>query len=208
MVNWSSKVRIKLCLLAIGLAQTALGCAQARNDPHPAAASAQRVDAAITLPDVTGKMVQPLVMEPEQHAAVLIFVTTECPICNAYAGEINRLNQAYATRGVRFFLVDVDLNLSAHDALQHAHEYSLSPTVLLDPNQVLAKKYAATTTPEVVLIDQTGSISYRGRIDDLYVSLGQRRYEAREHDLRDALDAVIAGRPVPVAVTQAVGCAI
>jgi hypothetical protein len=109
---------------------------------------------------------------------------------------------------VRFFLVDVDANLSAADAQEHTREYALTPAVLLDPNKVLAKKYAATTTPEVILLDQTGTISYRGRIDDLYISLGQRRYEAHEHDLRDALDAMLAGRPISVAVTKAVGCSI
>ena len=183
MVNWSSRARIKVCRLGIGLALVALGCARSQNDPQPASVSAERINAGIALPDVTGKMVRPLVMESGQHAAVLIFVTTECPICNAYAGEINRLNQAFANRGVQFFLVDVDANLSAAEVLQHAREYALTATILLDPDQVLAKKYAATTTPEAIVIDAAGSILYRGRIDDLYTSLGQRRYEAREHDL-------------------------
>ncbi len=147
-------------------------------------------------------------MQPGQRATVLIFVAAECPICNAYTGEINRLSEAYASHGVRFFLVDVDANLSRDQVRDHAREFALAPTVLLDPGHLLVTKYAATTTPEAILLDQTGSISYRGRIDNSYISLGQRRYEADKHDLRDALDAVVAGRTVPVAVTRAVGCAI
>lgn len=207
MINCSSRLRSPRCLLGIGLALALLGC-EAGHDPRPPAASAEPASAGITLPDVNGRKLQPLVIEAQERAIVLIFVTVDCPICNAYVGEMNRLSQAYANRGVRFFLVDVDVNLPAADVLQHAREYALTPTVLLDPNRLLARKYAATTTPEVILINQAGTISYRGRIDDLYISLGQRRYEAHEHNLRDALDAVVAGRPVPVAVTRAVGCAI
>jgi thiol-disulfide isomerase/thioredoxin len=207
MKDGSLTLRNPVSLLTIGLMVLGFGCDVARH-PQPAMTSQTAADEVITLPDVNGQSVQPLAIEPGQRATVLIFVAADCPICNAYAGEINRLNQAYSKQGVRFFLVDVDANLSAADALKHTREYALTPTVLLDPNRVLPKKYAATTTPEVILLDQTGRISYRGRIDDLYICLGQRRYEAHEHDLRDAVDAMLAGRPISVAVTKAVGCSI
>jgi len=53
-----------------------------------------------------------------------------------------------------------------------------------------------------------GERKYLGRIDDLYADLGKRRARATSLDLRDALDAVLADRPVPRPVTQAVGCFI
>jgi peroxiredoxin len=207
MKDRSYTLRNPASLLAIGLALPGLGC-DAGHHSQPVMTGQAAAEDVITLLDVNGQRVEPLAMEPGQRATVLIFVAAECPICNAYGGEINRLNQAYSKQSVRFFLVDVDANLSAADAQEHTREYALTPAVLLDPNKVLAKKYAATTTPEVILLDQTGTISYRGRIDDLYISLGQRRYEAHEHDLRDALDAMLAGRPISVAVTKAVGCSI
>jgi hypothetical protein len=202
-----SSFRSVLRLSTLMLALTVLAC-DAGNDPMQASAPTPARDGTIALSDLSGHQIYPLAMAAGQRATVLIFVAAECPICNAYAGEINRLSQTYATRGVRFFLVDVDANLAAASAREHVREYALTPTVLLDPNRVLVKKYAATTTPEVILIDQNGLILYRGRIDDLYIGLGQRRFEARQHDLRNALDAVVAGRPVPRAVTSAVGCAI
>jgi hypothetical protein len=59
-----------------------------------------------------------------------------------------------------------------------------------------------------VVVDRAGSIRYSGRIDNFYAALGRPRQRVTEHDLRDALDAVLAGRPVPRPRTDAVGCHI
>jgi hypothetical protein len=60
----------------------------------------------------------------------------------------------------------------------------------------------------VVVIKDDESIVYRGRIDNFYAALGRPRRVVTEHDLRDTLDAVFGGKPVPKAETQAVGCYI
>ena len=65
-----------------------------------------------------------------------------------------------------------------------------------------------TVTPEAVVLAPGGQGLYRGRIDDKYVSLGQPRFHINRHDLRDALDAVVQGRPVPTPNTRAIGCFI
>jgi thiol-disulfide isomerase/thioredoxin len=184
-----------------------LAC-QTKDSATPASAQTPANAGNITLFDVNGNPLQPLATNESQKATVLIFVAAECPICNAYAGEINRLNQSYAPRGVRFFLVDVDGDLTAETLRKHAGEYSLLPPVLMDPKRDLARKFAAKTTPETIVLGSSEQVVYRGRIDDLYVSLGQRRYEPTEHDLRDALDAVLADQPVRVKMTMPVGCAM
>ena len=53
-----------------------------------------------------------------------------------------------------------------------------------------------------------GTVLYRGRIDDLYIALGKRRDHVTAHDLRDALDEIVGGRPVGNPRTQAVGCSL
>jgi hypothetical protein len=53
-----------------------------------------------------------------------------------------------------------------------------------------------------------GGLAYRGRIDDLYPELGKKRAAPTKRDLREALAAVLAGKPVPVPRTEAVGCSI
>ena len=62
-------------------------------------------------------------------------------------------------------------------------------------------------TPESEIYTPTGR-AYRGRIDDLYEAIGQNHRTADHHDLREALNAVLAGRPVTTAVTKAIGCFI
>ena len=63
-------------------------------------------------------------------------------------------------------------------------------------------------TPEVAIIAAGGKQVYRGRIDDRYIAFGKDRPQPTVRDLERSLDAIIAGQPVPVARTQAIGCFI
>jgi hypothetical protein len=146
--------------------------------------------------------------DPAAKAVALVFVLADCPIANGYAPEINRLCAAYGPRGVRFFLVQVDEDLSSRAAAEHAREYGYTCPVVLDGGHVLVRRAGARMVPEVAVFGRDGERKYFGRIDDLYAELGKRRARATSHDLRDALDAVLAGRPVARPVTPAVGCFI
>jgi hypothetical protein len=139
---------------------------------------------------------------------VLFFITTDCPIANSYAPEINALVAEYAGRPVRFYAVQVDPELTAEQARRHAREFGLRLPVLLDRRHELVKATGATRTPEVAVLLPGGKIAYRGRIDDLYPDLGKKRKAPARRDLRDALSAVLASRPVKVPRTEAVGCSI
>ena len=75
--------------------------------------------------------------------------------------------------------------------------------VLKDNGNVLADKLGAEHTPETFVFDQGGALVYHGRVDDSMKEVG-----VKQRDLRSALDAVLAGRPVPNAETRAFGCTI
>ena len=79
--------------------------------------------------------------------------------------------------------------------------------LLRDIGGAVAAQLGARRTPEVVVLDDRRQIRYRGRIDDQY-AVGSRRAEPRSHDLRDALEDLLAGRPVSRPETEAVGCPI
>jgi hypothetical protein len=79
---------------------------------------------------------------------------------------------------------------------------------VLDPELKLAKLTGATVTPEACVLSPAGEILYRGRIDDRAVKLGTVRVEPTVRDLRLALDAVLAGKPVAEKFTRAIGCYI
>lgn len=137
--------------------------------------------------------------------SVFIFYWHNCPICNSYAPEINRICAAYTN--FDFYIVQVDPDLTLPAARKHARDFALRAPVLLDGQHRLVRLAGATITPEAVIFGRNKSVLYRGRIDNLYPSLNQRRAEATVHDLRDALDAIAAGKPVKEQ-KEAMGCAI
>src|SRR4051794_30187716 len=76
----------------------------------------------------------------DKMASVMIFYVQDCPICNSYAPEINRI----ATTNFAFYIVQVDPDLKLEAAKQHARQYSLRPPVLLDPGHELVRRNGAT----------------------------------------------------------------
>jgi len=144
----------------------------------------------------------------EGRAVVLYFVTTDCPLSNGYAPEMNRIERAYAPRGVLFYAVQGDTTIPDEEVRRHARDYGYRFPALLDPHQILAHHTGATVTPEAVVLSSEGAVLYLGRIDNRVEDFGKVRIEATEFDLRDALDAILAGRPAPHPRTRALGCAI
>ena len=146
---------------------------------------------------------------PGEVAKVLIFVTSDCPISNGYAPEIQRICTAYAAKGARCQLIYEDLDITADAVKKHLEDYRYGATAAsMDHDGSVALKLGATITPEAVVIDHAGAVRYRGRIDNQYVSLGRPRRVVTTHDLQDALEAVIAGKSVATPHTEPVGCYI
>lgn len=141
-------------------------------------------------------------------AVVLLFVGYDCPISNSYTPEVLRICKEYAPQKVAFCVVYADADITKDDARQHAEGYGYTCPAILDPEMKLARKTGATVKPEAVVLSPEGELLYRGRINDLYIDFGQKRPQATTHDLKNALDAILAGKAVPVALTKAVGCYI
>ena len=168
--------------------------------------SALSVHAAeITVNDVDGVAQRPLA-DSGQAATVLIFVMHDCPIANGYAPEISRIAEEYRKRRVRTCVVYGEDDLSPADARKHAREYAYRCPALLDPQRALARKAGATVSPEAVVFSPKGDVLYRGRIDDRAFAPGKHVAEPRQRDLREALDAILAGKPVRERFTKAIGC--
>jgi peroxiredoxin len=144
----------------------------------------------------------------DARAIVLFFVTNDCPVTNGYVPEANRIEASYAARGVRFLAVQADTSVPPRVVAQYARDYRYAFPLLLDPHQVLVKLTGATVTPQTVVLSPRGQVLYRGRIDNRVEDFGRQHPEATVHDLRDALDAVLAGKPVAVPYTKSIGCAI
>lgn len=163
--------------------------------------------AAISIADIDGVERSPLAVQGK--ASVLFFVTSDCPIANSYAPEIQRICSEYRPKGVACDLIYVDPSLNNAAVRKHVRDFNYTGVpAILDATQRLVKATGATVTPEAAVIGASGQVVYRGRIDNVWAALGKRRSEATEHDLRKALDQVLDGRPVSTPRTQAIGCYI
>lgn len=141
--------------------------------------------------------------------AVLFFLSHDCPISNGYAPEVNRICAAYGgADGFTFTIVHPYAELSSAQAKKHAKDYGYTVPVVVDAERALTRQAKPMVTPEVVVVGPEGAVLYRGRIDDKWSDYGKARPEPTRRELRDALDAIRAGKPVPVARTEAVGCPV
>jgi hypothetical protein len=162
----------------------------------------------VRLLDPTGQSHEPLQSTAARKATVVLFTLPDCPIANAFAPEINRLVADYSARGVAFFLAHADREVTAAAARQHAMDFGFRCPVLLDPQHALVAALGATRTPQAFLLGPDGKTRYQGRINNLFADYGTRRQTISQHDLREALDAVLASKPVTRPVTEAIGCHI
>jgi hypothetical protein len=158
--------------------------------------------------DIAGVEQHPLKVE-KGHAQAVFFVASDCPVSNYYSHEIRRICEAYASKGLGCSLVYIDPTMTDAAAAKHAQEYGHGAyPKIVDRTHALVAATGVTITPEAVVIRDDAKIAYRGRIDNFYAALGRPRRVVTEHDLRDALDAVFEGKPIPKSETQAVGCYI
>ena len=138
---------------------------------------------------------------------LLFFISSDCPISNHYAPEILRICQDYRSRGLRCFTVYPDDDVTT--VTNHRREFGYGPSIpaFTDRDYALVKAAGAHVTPQAVLYSPAGRV-YSGRIDDLYIDAGRTRRQATRHDLRLAIDAAVAGKPIAQPETEAVGCFI
>lgn len=177
-----------------------------RPDTRPTAVTAP---ADVKMKDVDGVLRRPLACAGGARAAVVFFLAHDCPISNAYAAEINRIARDYGGGGRATFTVAYPLrDLPADEARTHAKAFGYTMPVVIDTHRTLTRAVGARTTPEVAVVGRDGTVVYRGRIDDLWADYGKRRPEPTRRDLRAALDAVLAGQPVPAGQTEPIGCPI
>ncbi len=168
--------------------------------------TANAEDKPLEFSDFNGKTHTPLVVG-DKKAVVLVFVSAYCPTANTFMPEINRILADYE-KSFSFYLVHADPGLKTEDVYRHAEMFEIKAPALLDKEQRLAKLTKAAITPEVVVLTGNGNTLYQGRINDLYLGPTKKQRQATTKDLRDALDAVLAGKPVTNPKTDAIGCKI
>lgn len=138
-------------------------------------------------------------------AIVLVFTCNHCPVAVAYEDRLVALQKDYGPKGVQ--LIAVNVNNIPSDRLdkmkQRAKAKEFNFPYIYDPSQRMGHDYGAKVTPHTFILDKDRKIAYRGAIDN-----NKKPDKADNHYVRDALDALLAGKKAPQAETKAFGCSI
>lgn len=149
---------------------------------------------------------------------VLVFTANHCPTAQAYEERVKKLHADYASKGVAVVAVSPndplavrldelgysDLGDSFDDMKIRAHEHGFAFPYLYDgETEAMSLQYGPVATPHVFVFDRERKLRFTGRIDDK-----EDPAKATVSDARNAIDALLAGQPVPVETTKVFGCSI
>jgi peroxiredoxin len=137
-------------------------------------------------------------------AVVVMFIATKCPYSNAYNDRMRDMAIAYEKQGVLFLGINSNKSEPEDETRAHAKQHGFTFPVAKDPDNKVADLYDARHTPEVYVVSPDGRLRYHGRIDESYEDPGK----VTSPDLKNALDSLLAGKPVARAETKAFGCTI
>lgn len=178
------------------------------NQGPPSAQSEHGTISGAQLPLVTSSRQTNSEAAEKNVAKVFLFLAVDCPISNRYSPDLRELAKKHANRGVEFIGVYTDLDQNEHSIAEHKAKFNYPFKVVQDKNHELQKRFAATTTPEAVVLDAAGNLVYKGRIDDRYLTFGTVRPAPTQKDLEHVLELLEEGKPVERRITKAVGCTI
>jgi peroxiredoxin len=147
---------------------------------------------------------------------VVLFTSVHCPVAQMYEARVQKLYDDYRDRGVAFVAINPD-NAAAESPVEMAwsdvtdnlegmiirakYRHFTYPFLNDGDNQMVAHKYGPTATPHIFIFDKERKLQYEGRIDD-----SQREPLVKTRDAHNAIEALLAGKPVPVTHTSAFGC--
>src|SRR5690606_9031373 len=166
------------------------------------------------LPGVDGKN-HSLADFGDAKVLVVVFTCNHCPTAQAYEERLIKLHEDYKDKGVAFVAISpndplavrldelgyTDVGDSLDDMKLRAKELGFTFPYLYDgETQQVSREFGVLATPHVFIFDAERKLRYQGRIDDSDVAT------VKSHDTRNAIDALLAGEPVPVETTRVFGC--
>ncbi|GFE78834.1 thiol-disulfide isomerase [Steroidobacter agaridevorans] len=143
----------------------------------------------------------------DMKAVVLMVQGNGCPIVRQALPALAEVRAKYRAQGVEFLLLNSNLQDTRELVAKEASEFKIDFPILLDDSQLIGEALGVVRTSEVFVIDPKGwQLKYRGPMDDRLSY--ERQRPAKHHYLTDALDAVLAGKPVQTPQADGVGCLV
>lgn len=143
----------------------------------------------------------------DRKAVVVLTLSFECPVSNSYSSALSEMAKMLKPRGVTLIGVVCD-GTAAKEVAAAAAKYNLGFPVFADEKGAAADVLKAEVMPEAFVLDHNFVLRYRGRIDDGWAERLKRNVHIQSHELKDALDDLLAGKDVRTPITTAVGCKV
>lgn len=159
---------------------------------------------AFTLKTLDGQTFSLAEAAHSHKAVVVMFIATRCPYSNAYDDRMRDMAAAYLKQGVLFVGINSNKSEPADEVAAHARKHGFAFPLMKDPDNKVADLYDAGHTPEIYVVDSRGVLRYHGRIDEN----SEDASKVTSPDLKNALDALLSGKPIQRTETKAFGCSI
>lgn len=155
------------------------------------------------LKDYNGKM-HSLSDYNDSKAIVLMFVSVQCPVSNAYNSRMANIYEKYKNKNITFLGINSNKTESIESVKEHAQKQDLDFPILKDEKNIIADELEASVTPEIyILTPDDYKILYHGRIDD-----SRNENNVSSKDLEKALNEILSGKEISNPRTKAFGCTI
>lgn len=140
--------------------------------------------------------------------SVVFFTCNQCPYAKAFEPRLIEIAKQYQSKGVAFYAIDPNDDAqyaveSLAEMKARAVERGYPFPYLKDGDSAIARAYGARVTPHVYVFDGSGTLRYRGYVDD-----SAKAAERKTAGLSNALDELLGGKTVSNQVTRAFGCTI
>lgn len=160
------------------------------------------------LQGVDNKMYSPNILQ-DSKILVVMFTCNHCPYVQAYEDRLIDLQSKFIGKGVRFVAINANDEINYpldnfENMVKRSKEQGYNFPYLRDKTQEVAKIFGASYTPEVFVFDENRRLQYHGRVDDN----PQEPDKVTKQDLKNAIEALLSGKPVDTTDTQAIGCTV
>ena len=134
---------------------------------------------------------------------VVVFLSAQCPLSNAYGDRLQRAYDEFQPRGVRFYFVNSNANETSAEIVRNSREHGYTFPIFEDRGSKAADRFGAKATPECYVLDHNAKVVYHGAFDD---SPNPARVHRRA--VPDSLNQLLAGQHVPIPGLKSLGCSI
>lgn len=133
---------------------------------------------------------------------IVVFTCNNCPYAKAYKDRIASLHTSFAPKG--YPVIAINTSDSKEEIIERANEQEYPFPYLYDEMQDVSRAYGATKTPHAFVLTKDKTVAYIGAIDNNYKNAA----DVDQHYVKDAVEALLGNKEVPVQSTKAIGCSI